>query len=142
VSRKTEHWLATSHRYSVDELDARIVRSADEAEEHRADGWRVEGPFVPAEQLREAAVRAERAEALLKRLYEWDRAEEKGKPEDYDWLMWSAGRITQAHEGRYEWECAGCGRAVPHQSGHVHVTSENPYVTHPTRRVGVGGGTG
>jgi hypothetical protein len=42
------HWLATSRRYSVDPNDARVLLTEDEAEQHRTQGWRVDGPYVEA----------------------------------------------------------------------------------------------
>jgi hypothetical protein len=42
------HWLATSPRYSTDPNDARVLPTEDEAEQHREQGWRVDGPYVEA----------------------------------------------------------------------------------------------
>jgi hypothetical protein len=48
------HWLATDRRYSVDPTDAKYVATEDEAEQYRADGWRVDGPYVEASNYRGA----------------------------------------------------------------------------------------
>lgn len=57
-----EHWTATRMEaigLRRDFIEARHIA------DYEAEGWTVEGPFVPAEQLQGAVDRAEKAEAEL-----------------------------------------------------------------------------
>lgn len=57
-----EHWIAHWDHGKI-AVPAHVVTSAENADEHRANGWRVEGPFVPADTR--GAVEAE-VERVLK----------------------------------------------------------------------------
>jgi hypothetical protein len=62
-----EHWLAAPPRGGW--ADA-VVTDEASLEDYRLQGWRVSGPYVPAEQLRGAVEEAERLRA------EWRKADD------------------------------------------------------------------